>query len=284
MSGTAGFKMERAAASLIQKVEPIEKVDPIQNVDAAQKVKRSPRRPAPFPVSPHLPLYSARDLRFCYSSGRQEVPAIRSVTLELQRPCLVCLQGPSGSGKTTLLNLLGLVEPVQEGSLFFAGRDVRNLRSAEANELRRFHIGYVFQSFLLMNVLRADENVEYFLARQGLPRGERRRRVRDALERVGLWEQRSRRPLEMSGGQRQKLAVARALAKRPWVILADEPTANLDQASGRQVVQLLCSLHQERGVSVIMASHDPMVQASVPAAIVLTDGVASGVRRGRTPC
>ncbi len=223
-------------------------------------------------------LYVARDIRFSYLLGSQRVHALRAVSLEIAEHAFVCVQGPSGSGKTTLLNLLGLLEPLQEGSLQFNGIDVRGLRPGQADALRRYHIGYVFQGFNLMNVLRADENVEYFLARQGLPRGERKARVREALERVGLWQHRSHKPLELSGGQRQKLAVARAIAKRPRVILADEPTANLDRASGRQIVELLGGLRQEQGVSVIISSHDPEVHARVPGTILLADGVTACVR------
>jgi ABC-type lipoprotein export system ATPase subunit len=220
-------------------------------------------------------LYGARDLRFIYTLGNQRIEAIRGVSLEIAGPCFLCVRGPSGSGKTTLLNLLGLIEPVQEGSLSFEGIDVKGIGAKEANTLRRGRIGFIFQNCRLMNVLRADENVEYFLSRLRLRRKERKDRVREALEQVGLWEHRFKKPLELSGGQRQSLAIARALAKLPSVILADEPTANLDQASGRRIMELLESLHAGNRVSVIVTSHDPMVQARVPARIDLTDGVVS---------
>jgi ABC-type lipoprotein export system ATPase subunit len=217
-------------------------------------------------------LYSVRCASFFYKLGALRVPALQDVSLEIERGGFVCLSGPSGSGKTTLLNLLGLIEPVQEGSITFLGTSVQSLGERERNAIRRYHIGFVFQTFQLFPVLRADENVEYFLTRQRLDRRTRQERVRAALEAVGLWEHRRKRPSEMSGGQRQRVAVARAMAKRPDIIVADEPTAHLDQATGRGIMDVLSRLNREQGVTLIMASHDPMVQGYARTRVRLVDG------------
>jgi putative ABC transport system ATP-binding protein len=217
-------------------------------------------------------LYEARGLAFAYRLGALGVPALRGVDLAVERGGFYCLAGPSGSGKTTLLNLLGLVEAPQEGTLRFDGRDVAALGEREKNRIRRFRLGFIFQTFNLFPVLRADENVEYFLARQGLPRAERRTRLEQALRDVGLWEQRRQRPGELSGGQRQRVAIARALAKRPVVIIGDEPTASLDQETGRAIIDVLLGLNSRYGVTVIVSSHDPMVQSLATRRVELRDG------------
>ena len=217
-------------------------------------------------------LYDVCDLSFVYELGRQKVHALRNVSLQVKRGDFVCLAGPSGSGKTTLLSVLGLIEPLQQGTVRFEGRSLSEMTETDRNRLRRFHIGFVFQQFHLILVLSAEENVEYFLTRQGVPKAERRKRVDEALETVGISSQRKQRPLEMSGGQRQRVALARALAKRPNVIIADEPTASLDQATGKEIMRIFAEQTRERGVSVIAASHDPMVFAFAARQIELRDG------------
>ena len=181
-------------------------------------------------------LYQLSGVNFQYHLGTLLVQALRNIDLKIDAGDFVCFRGPSGSGKTTLLNLLGLIEPPQEGTTLFEGEDLSKLSETQKNHIRRFRIGFVFQNFHLIPVLRADENVEYFLARQGLPKKERQERVETALKAVGLWEHRNKKPLEMSGGQRQRVAIARALAKHPHVIVADEPTASLDSSTGKQKV------------------------------------------------
>lgn len=217
-------------------------------------------------------LYAGSGIAFSYRLGTQTVPALNGVDLSLERGGFYCLAGPSGSGKTTLLNLLGLIENMQTGSLLFNGTDLSKLSENDKNHIRRFHIGYVFQTFNLLPVLRAEENVEYFLHRQGLAAEERRQRVADALNAVGLWEHRYKRPAEMSGGQRQRVGIARALAKKPDLIIGDEPTASLDQETGKGIIDTLVSLNQRSGVTVILSSHDLMVQARSQHLIGLRDG------------
>jgi putative ABC transport system ATP-binding protein len=217
-------------------------------------------------------LYCARDLAFAYRLGAYSVQALKGVNLEFERGAFYCLAGPSGSGKSTLLSLLGLIEQMQAGSLLFDGTELASLSEREKNHIRRFRIGFVFQNFNLFPVLRADENVEYFLQRQGVPAAERRQRVQQALAAVGLWEQRHQRPAQMSGGQRQRVAIARALAKSPDVIIGDEPTASLDQDTGKGIIDTLASLCLDAGVTVILSSHDPMVLGRAGRVITLRDG------------
>ncbi len=220
-------------------------------------------------------LYEIRNLKFSYQLGKQQVIALQDLSASIPTEQIICLTGPSGSGKTTLLSLLGLIEPLQSGDIVFDQKSFKNLSENEKNQIRKFNIGFIFQSFQLIPTLQADENVEYFLIRQGIHSSERKKRVQDALESVGLWSHRMKKPLEMSGGQRQRVAVARAIAKNPKVIIADEPTANLDQQTGKELMQLFRVLNTERKVSFIISSHDPMVRGYSHHEIQLKDGKIS---------
>jgi ABC-type lipoprotein export system ATPase subunit len=217
-------------------------------------------------------LFETERLGFQYQLGSQTFTALKDVSLAIDEGDFVCLSGPSGSGKTTLLNLLGLIEPVQGGDIRFEGRSYKSLAESERNALRKTRLGFVFQTFQLFPVLTAFENVEFFLARQGLPVNERRKLSENALQAVGLWEHRNKKPLEMSGGQRQRVALARAFAKQPRVILADEPTASLDQATGRQILEIMRELNAKTGVTLIVCSHDPMVLGFGKTQVRLRDG------------
>lgn len=217
-------------------------------------------------------VFEGRKLSLKYLLGDVYVPALSDVSFRIPEGQFTCLAGPSGSGKSTLLNVLGLIEPLQSGELIYAGRSIEGLNESQMNTIRRHEIGFIFQSFYLIDVLTAEENVEYFLARQGIPAGRRAEVVRMALEWVGLAEHRHKRPQQMSGGQRQRVAIARALAKAPKVILADEPTANLDSKTGADVLQLLRRLCAEKGYTVVMASHDPQAIGLADQVIRLRDG------------
>ena len=218
-------------------------------------------------------LYRVQDLQFKYKLGEQDVTALSDVSFALKTGCFVCISGPSGSGKTTLLNVLGLIEEPQEGRVEFLDRDFKKLSESEKSEIRKYQVGFVFQSFHLFPVLSAEENIDYFLSRQGLPKAERRQRTETALQTVGLWEHRQKRPLNMSGGQRQRVAIARALAKNPRVIIADEPTASLDQKTGENIMHLLIELNRNKNISFLISSHDPMVQKTCKEHLRLRDGV-----------
>src|SRR5579872_3578824 len=202
-----------------------------------------------------MSLYRVEELSFSYSLGKQKVEAIRGLSLEIPESSLVAISGPSGSGKSTLLNILGLIEPVQEGKVLFQNEDIRQISEKRKNHLRKFEIGFIFQQFHLIPVLTAEENVRYFLNRQKLPKAEIEGRIADSLHAVGLWEHRNKRPSELSGGQKQRVAIARAVAKSPSVIIGDEPTASLDQKTGSEIMELLSGLVVSRKTSVILTTH-----------------------------
>lgn len=216
-------------------------------------------------------LYSCENISHSYQQGQQTFPALHDVNLDIQAGEFCLIMGPSGSGKSTLLNLLGLIEPLQKGRIFFQGQEIQAIDEAKKNELRRFQLGFIFQSFHLFDVLTAAENVEFFLTRQRVPAAERKERVRKALEAVDLWMHKDKRPQDMSGGQRQRVAIARALAKDPAVILADEPTASLDQDTARSILVLLKNLSSQ-GRTIIVSSHDPLAREYASRVLYLKDG------------
>jgi putative ABC transport system ATP-binding protein len=216
-------------------------------------------------------LYSCENISHSYQQGQQVFPALHDVNLEIKAGEFCLIMGPSGSGKSTLLNLLGLIEPLQKGRIFFQGQELQAIHETKKNELRRFQLGFIFQSFHLFDVLTAAENVEFFLTRQGVPSSARKERVQKALEAVDLWIHRDKRPQDMSGGQRQRVAIARALAKDPAVILADEPTASLDQDTARSILVLLKNLSAQ-GRTIIISSHDPLAREYASRVLYLKDG------------
>lgn len=221
-------------------------------------------------------LYQVEDLAFSYSLGSQRVEALRGLNITIPASSLVTISGPSGSGKSTLLNILGLIEPVQEGRLLFRGEDMGWMGEKRKNQIRKFQVGFIFQQFHLIPVLSAEENVKYFLACQKLPKEEMKERVEASLEAVGLWEHRMKKPSELSGGQKQRVAIARAIAKHPCVIIGDEPTASLDQKTGHEIMELLAGLVETRKTSVILTTHDAMVQSFSKQNIHIQDGRTCG--------
>lgn len=206
-------------------------------------------------------LYEIKDLSFFYSLGEEKITAIRSLNLSLPHHRLITFSGPSGSGKSTLLNILGLIEPMQHGKVLFQNEDFSLLRSKRKNEIRKHKIGFIFQQFHLIPILSAEENVSYFLAKQGLPAKEVKKRTHEALEAVGLLSHCKKKPFQLSGGQKQRVAIARAIAKNPEVIIADEPTASLDRESAKQIMKILSRLVEEKKVTVLVTTHDPLVQS-----------------------
>ncbi|WP_141735261.1 ABC transporter ATP-binding protein [Oligoflexus tunisiensis] len=216
-------------------------------------------------------LFSCQQISHSYRQGQQLFPALHDVNLEITAGEFCLIMGPSGSGKSTLLNLLGLIEPLQTGKIFFQGQELQAIDEGKKNQLRRFQLGFIFQSFHLFDVLSAAENVEFFLTRQGVPSAERKQRVQESLEAVDLWDHRTKRPQELSGGQRQRVAIARALAKQPAVILADEPTASLDQDTARSILLLLKNLCAQ-GRTIIISSHDPLARDYASRVLYLKDG------------
>jgi putative ABC transport system ATP-binding protein len=206
-----------------------------------------------------------------YDLGGQPVRALDAVSEEIAAGEHVAIMGPSGSGKSTLLNILGCLDRPDSGSYFLDGRDVAHLDDAALTEIRRHQIGFVFQSFHLVPRLTAAENVELPMVFAGMTRSERRARVEKALAAVGLAPRAGHRPNELSGGERQRVAVARATVMEPKLLLADEPTGNLDTGSGRQILDLLDGLN-DRGLTLVVVTHDPAVARRADRIVVMVDG------------
>ena len=219
-----------------------------------------------------MTLYEVRGVSYRYNLDRHGVQALCGVDLNVRKGEFMAISGPSGSGKTTLLNILGLLERPCEGTVRLDGAEVSGMSERERTRLRRERIGFIFQTFNLIPVLTAYENVEYFLLRRTMPGVEVRRRVLQALEAVGISAQADQRPNGMSGGQRQRVAIARALVRDADVILADEPTAALDQATGLAVMDLMRRLNHERAVTFVFSTHDPRILAAADRVVQLTDG------------
>jgi peptide/nickel transport system ATP-binding protein len=231
----------------------------------------SDERPAPLAAS-RPPAVILKDLQRIFEVGTEEVHAVDGVSLEIPAGLMVAVKGPSGSGKTTMMNLIaGLDEPTG-GSVLVNGRELPSMSNKEKIELRRREIGFVFQTFGLLPFLSARENVETPLRLIQASTQERRQRTDDVLEMVGLLDRANHRTYELSGGEQQRVALARALANRPSLILADEPTGQLDTATGHQIVELLRYIVTETGVTVVIASHDPKVIEAVDRVYTLQDG------------
>ena len=213
-----------------------------------------------------------RDIHRTYTQGDVQVKALRGVTLEIERGAFAALVGPSGSGKTTLLNIIGLLDHPDQGHVMLGGHEVSNLSKGDAAEFRLEHVGFVFQAYNLVPVLSAYENAEFTLLLRGMDPDARRETVMPLLERVGLKGMEHRRPHELSGGQQQRVAVVRALATSPEVVLADEPTANLDSATSADLMTLMRELNRDLGTTFLFSTHDQVVIERAELRIHLLDG------------
>jgi putative ABC transport system ATP-binding protein len=218
-------------------------------------------------------IVSVRNATKNYSLGNVVVPALREVTLDIQEGEFLSIAGPSGSGKTTLLNLIGCVDVPTSGTVEVAGFDTTKMKERDLTSLRLNTIGFIFQSFNLVTVLTVLQNVELpLLLQQKLNAKERRARVMGLLERVGISDYAKHRPNELSGGQRQRVAIARALVTRPQLVLADEPTANLDSVTGQNILDLMKELNRTEKTTFIFSTHDARVMANASAVVRLADG------------
>jgi len=217
-----------------------------------------------------------------FKIGKLETQALRGVTLSIESGEFTALVGPSGSGKTTLLQLIGCLDQPTSGRVFINGKDISQLNRNQRADTRRGTIGFIFQFFALIPTLSAYENIELPLLLTGVSAAERRQRVTQLLEAVELSDRSHHRPDQLSGGQQQRVAIARALSTKPALILADEPTANLDTPNGKQVMDIMTRLNQETGVTFVFATHDPRVIQYAQRVITLRDGLVvengAGVR------
>jgi putative ABC transport system ATP-binding protein len=219
-----------------------------------------------------MPVIELEDVTKTYSIGEVTTTALSHVTLDIEAGEFTTIVGPSGSGKTTLLQLMGCLDQPDSGAIRINGEDVTRLNSNQRADLRRQQIGFIFQFFALIPVLSADENVELPLLLNNVSARERRTRVMELLEAVGLADRAHHRPDQLSGGEQQRVAIARALAPGPSLVLADEPTANLDTENGRHAMEIMQRLNEETGTAFIFATHDPRVVAFARRVIQLRDG------------
>jgi len=224
-------------------------------------------------------LLEAQALKKIYATRGVVVHALDGVDLTIGEGEFTALAGPSGSGKTTLLNVLGALDTPTSGSVDLDGQRLAELSSTELAELRLRKIGFVFQAYNLIPVFSARENVEFVMELQGVPAAARRERAAAVLAEVGLSELKDKRPLEMSGGQQQRVAVARAIVSHPRLVLADEPTANLDSDTAQKLLDLMLELNRERGVTFLFSTHDPLVMRSARRVVRLTDGRVNADQR-----
>jgi putative ABC transport system ATP-binding protein len=226
------------------------------------------------------PIIQAQDLKKVYESGRLRVEALKGVNLEVQRGEMLAIMGPSGCGKTTLLNCLSGLDDVSQGRVMLEGRDMAGLTDLERTKLRSRRMGFVFQSFNLLPVLTALENVELPLLVAGVDPHGAKRRAREALAAVGLVDNIEHHPKELSGGQQQRVTIARSLVNDPAIVWADEPTGNLDTENGQEILDLLHRLNQEKGQTYVIVTHDPGIAASCHRIVHMESGKIRGIEKG----
>ncbi|HRX24864.1 MAG: ABC transporter ATP-binding protein [Chitinophagales bacterium] len=214
----------------------------------------------------------AHELSKTYTEGPVPVEAVKDVHLHIEAGEFIALVGPSGSGKTTLLNMIGGLDEPTKGKVVIDGTDITGMKENKLIDFRLRNIGFVFQAYNLIPVLTAEENIEFIMLLQGTDKDERKQRVQQLLEEVGLQGKGSSRPSELSGGQQQRVAVARALASKPKFVLADEPTANLDSTTAANLLDIMEKLNKEEGMTFVFSTHDPRVIQRARRVVTLVDG------------
>ncbi|SES77664.1 ABC transporter ATP-binding protein [Thalassotalea agarivorans] len=212
------------------------------------------------------------DLCRHFGKGDTLVQAMQNVNITIEEGEFTAIIGPSGSGKTTLLQMIGGLDNPSSGAVMLDGKNISSMTGAELSDFRRDHIGFIFQAYNLIPVLSAEENAEYIMLLQGVSAKERKQRVDDMLAQVGLTGKADRRPAQLSGGQQQRVAIARAMVSKPSIILADEPTANLDSHTGMDLIHLMKTLNEENNMTFVFATHDPKIMDSAKRIIRLVDG------------
>ena len=227
-----------------------------------------------------MAIVTVHNISRIYHQGKTAFKALDSVSLTIAKGEFTALAGPSGSGKTTLLNLIGGIDVADQGTIFLDEQDLSTMKKGELADLRLQHIGFVFQSFNLIPVLTAAENIEYILRLQKISPSIRRQKVKAILEDVGLADKANQRPSELSGGQQQRIAVARAVVASPAIVLADEPTANLDSVTGQKLLNMMLHMNTDKQVTFVFATHDKMVMDYARRVITLKDGrIANDIRK-----
>jgi putative ABC transport system ATP-binding protein len=220
-------------------------------------------------------IVECRNVRKIYRQGKVEVHALRGVNLSIEEGGFLALAGPSGSGKTTMLNIIGGLDYADSGSISVNGNQIDRMNQTELANLRLHNIGFVFQAYNLIPVLSALENVEFVMLLQGVSAAERRARATAILDDVGLEGLYHRRPAELSGGQQQRVAVARSIVSNPSIVLADEPTANLDSKSGEGLLEMMREMNEKKGVTFIFSTHDRMVMDFARRLVQIRDGLVA---------
>jgi len=220
-------------------------------------------------------LIQTENLRKIYTDNGVEVHALRGIDLAIHAGEFTAIVGPSGSGKTTLLNIISGLDKPTEGKVWLDGKLVSAMSGAELSDFRRDHIGFIFQAFNLIPVLKVEENIEYIMLLQKISKNERHRRVHEILREVDLEGFAHRFPSKLSGGQQQRVAIARAMVSQPLMILADEPTANLDSKTGADLLDMMRKLNEERGMTFVFSTHDRMIVEKARRVIVIKDGLVA---------
>lgn len=223
-------------------------------------------------------MVEVHDVHKKYIKGKVEFKALNGVTMMLQKGDFAALAGPSGSGKTTLLNLIGGMDTPTSGIIEIERRPIQKCSEKQLTELRRSRMGFIFQSFNLMPTLSAYENIELPLILNKYPKDQRGVKIMKILKEVGLEDKKNNRPSELSGGQQQRVAIARALVAEPAIVLADEPTANLDSKSAQEIIHLLKRLNEEKSITVLFSTHDPQIIKSSRKVFYLKDGLIENIR------
>lgn len=217
-------------------------------------------------------LIAANNLTKTFGEGETEIHALRNVNLEIKRGDFAAIVGPSGSGKTTLLNILCGLDKLSSGDIQVSGRSLKEMNGSELSRFRLEHIGLVFQAYNLIPVLTVLENIEYVMLLQKVPAEERRKRVQNFLAKLCLEGKEDRFPAELSGGQQQRVAIARAMVSHPDIILADEPTANLDSEKGGQLLEMMKQFNKELSMTFVFSTHDPQIMEQAKRIVTLSDG------------
>ena len=219
------------------------------------------------------PIIVTENVKKTYKDNGVEVQAVRGVDLTISAGEFTAIVGPSGSGKTTFLNIISGLDTLTSGEVRLNGKPLSEIKGTELSDFRRDHIGFIFQAYNLIPVLTVEENVEYIMLLQGVAKAERHKRVLEILEDVGLKAYARRLPVKLSGGQQQRVAIARAMVSNPDLILADEPTANLDSKTGSELLDMMKELNEKKGMTFLFSTHDEMIMKRARRVITLKDGV-----------